>query len=308
MDNAQRSVGARLGIVALNLLLPGLGWFRLSNWRAGLLWIAILALEALMLLAVYACIPIRTYNDGLILVGVLLTIMLVNYAVPMWANWRGSLNRAPTLDWWSRWYSLIALVAVLWLLSELFVNAAHRYYKSYYAAAESMVPTILPNDRFFAEAEPSKEVRRGSIYMFASAPGPRLYRVAGLPGDRIAMSKGVLIINGQPVSRRAAGDYRYQGFDGPTTVRLIEEKLPGEAGSHFILDSGYFIEMDEMPEVVVPAGRYFVLGDNRDIAADSRVPPAMNGIGFPSVADVQGRPLFFYWSSDRSKIGRPITP
>ena len=46
-----------------------------------------------------------------------------------------------------------------------------------------------------------------------------------------------------------------------------------------------------------------MLGDNRDRAADSRVPPEMFGVGMVPMAAIIGRPIRVYWSNDRDRIG-----
>ena len=306
MEEEDRSTGARLGIAALNLLTPGFAWFRLGRWRAGLFWMALLVVEALVVIAIYATIPIRTFDRFLTLAGILVGLLLAFYVVTIWQTWRASAIRSIDVPWYGRWYSLTAMFVVGMAFSQLVSDIGHRYYKSFYATAESMAPTIARDDRFFADMQPPREIRRGDIFMFAGPTGPRVYRIVGLPGDRVSIAQGIPVINGERAVQQPAGDFPYDSPDGRMTAKLITEQLPGEVGTHHILDDGYFVEIDEMAELVVPAGRLFVLGDNRDRAADSHVPLAMKGLGLPSAADVKGRPLFFYWSDDRSKIGRQI--
>jgi len=306
MEQEDRSTGARVGIAALNFLTPGFGWFRLGRWRAGLFWIALLTLEALVVLAIYATVPIRTFDRFLALAGGLLGLLLLFYVITIWQTWKASAVRSADVPWYGRWYSLLAMSMAGMGISQLISDQAHRYYKSFYAAAESMTPTIARNDRFFAHMQPPGEIHRGDIFFFSGPAGPRIYRVVGLAGDWVSIMQGVPVINGERAMQRQLGGYSYESMDGPMTAKLIEERLPSEIKSHHILADGYFPELDEMAELRIPAGHLFVLGDNRDRAADSHVPLAMHGLGLPAITDIKGRPLFFYWSGDRLKIGRQI--
>jgi signal peptidase I len=308
MEEVRRSTAARLGIVALNLLAPGLGLVRLGHGRAGLAWLTGVTALIWMVPLLYAVGPVPTFPSYVVSRAVLLLIALACYVVTMIWTWRASGLAGEPGPWWTRWYALVGL----WLLVSLFgqgaVELANRYYKSFYGAAESMTPTIALNDRFFANMHGDQPVHRGSVLLFDHGDQVRILRVVGLPGERVAMRSGVPVINGVPAFRRFVDEVHYEGVDGPAIARRFEEKLPGEKGAHFILDREYVPMTDEMSEIRVPPGRYFVMGDSRDRAADSRVPASMSGIGLPSRADIRGRPMFFYWSTDRSKIGEPVDP
>jgi signal peptidase I len=115
----------------------------------------------------------------------------------------------------------------------------------------------------------SREVNRGDIVAFLypkDISQTFVKRVIGLPGDRIQMVNKQVIRNG----------------------RLMVEPYTQHVESR--IDS----QRDNFPELVVPPGNLFVLGDNRDNSLDSRY------WGFVPYANIVGTPLLVYWSYDAS--------
>lgn len=199
----------------------------------------------------------------------------------------------------------IAVVAVAIALMTLPFGAGARVFR---APSGSMQPAIYPGDHivvtkwtygygrysFAPFPSPFQQERflgrapeRGELAVFRPSQDPErdfIKRVIGLPGDRIQMIDGALFINGEAVEREALGDVSFAGQDGElVSAQGHRETLPGGA-SYVVLDRGES-ELDNTHAFVVPAGQYFVMGDDRDNSADSRVPsvigyvPARNFIG-----------------------------
>lgn len=167
-------------------------------------------------------------------------------------------------------------------------------YKSFYLPAESMAPTLLKGDRILAEIRPGAPLRRGDIVLFTVRGDTWIKRVAGLPGDRIAFVGGKAVINGQVVAQQPEGAEQVEGFNGRQRAVRLRERFPGEAGSHLIYDMGESMT-DDFAEQRVAPGHLFLVGDNRDSSADSRVGAALGGIEQVPVGDVTGRPLVYTW-------------
>jgi signal peptidase I len=87
-------------------------------------------------------------------------------------------------------------------------------------------------------------------------------------------------------------------------ARFIET-LPG-GRSHALFKQGANGAFDNMPELIVPQDRLFVMGDNRDNSADSRVPVAMGGVGLLPVRALVGRVDALVGSWDPAVANEPI--
>jgi signal peptidase I len=138
---------------------------------------------------------------------------------------------------------------------------------------------------------------RGDIVTCASpADGRRLVkRVVGVPGDRISMAANRLTVNGAGVGYTVVDrDVPGRLPDGrPARQVLARERLPG-AGEHPVAITPGLASPSTFAEIVVPPGRYFVMGDNRDQSLDSR------SLGFVDEAAIYGRTRHIALSLDRS--------
>jgi signal peptidase I len=170
-----------------------------------------------------------------------------------------------------------------------------------------MSPTLLTNDRILASMRGPGEIRRGDIILFRVPDGAfYIKRVAGLAGDTIAIDDGIVVLNGKPVAQHLEREENFSGWMGPHKARRLRERFPEEPGSHEIYDQGDSV-VDHFPATRIKAGHVFVLGDNRDNSADSRVERLVGGVEQLPVADIVGRALFYTWGPSR-RTGERINP
>jgi signal peptidase I len=181
---------------------------------------------------------------------------------------------------------------------------ASKYPYGYSTASMPIHVSFPETSRVFGELP-----KRGDVVVFRW-PGDRsqvwVKRVIGLPGDRIQMRDGQVWINGQPAPLKAdgIGEAEDDNGSGEPAHRYVET-LPGGV-SHTIFkihDNG---RLDNTAEVTVPPGHLFVMGDNRDNSADSRVPVSQGGVGLLSTDNLVGRVDAIVGSWDMGIRNQPV--
>ena len=161
---------------------------------------------------------------------------------------------------------------------------------------------LLPQGRLFGS-----QPQRGDVVVFRPQPEPDrdfIKRVVGMPGDRIQIINGLLHINGEPVERESLGMQPFENEHGVIEqIQTYRETLPNGV-SYITFDKGA-TELDNTRVYEVPAGNYFMMGDDRDNSADSRVPSV---VGFVPYDNLVGPAQFVVVSFDNTtSIFRPWT-
>jgi signal peptidase I len=288
--------------MALNLLAPGLGLLRAGRARLALLLLALPVVATLGSAALFAVAPLATFRWTVLYVAVLGTIVLATVIAAMRLTWRHSALRPAVRPWWSRWYSLLSATVIAVVAGNVAAAACHRSYKPFYIPAESMAPTLALHEKIIADMRFRGPARIGDLVLIDTPTGTYIKRIAALAGNRIAMRNAVPILNGRPAVQTGVGPAMFRTSTGPEPANLLVERFPGDERTHRILDLGPS-PIDDMGERIVPVGHVFVLGDNRDRSADSRVPRSQYGVEMVDLNAIVGRPLFIHWSQDRSRIG-----
>ncbi len=122
-------------------------------------------------------------------------------------------------------------------------------------------------------------------------------RVIGLPGDKIQMIDGVLQINGEAVDRERVDDFVDKDtFGSVRRVPRYRETLPNGV-TYQTLDLTTRGTWDNTGVYKVPAGHYFMMGDNRDNSTDSRV---LQSVGYVPFENFVGRAEIIFFSIDEA--------
>ncbi len=230
--------------------------------------------------------------------------------------------------------------------------------KPFYIPSISMMPNLLVGDRLVVSKFPYGWNRASVSFhllprdTWRMLPGTPDYgdiviavpknrkddlikRVVALPGDRIAVVNGQIVLNGKPVpqeveppvqlpadpklscSDREPAYHCYADFmqyrtrlpSGREVFELptLRETMPNDATYLIIKDRADFV-VDNYPEITVPDGHVFLMGDNRNHSADSRVSILADGLGGPvPLSDVGGRAEFVTFSLDGSQTWNPLS-
>jgi signal peptidase I len=188
-----------------------------------------------------------------------------------------------------------SLVPTLLIGDYLFVS------KYAYGYSKHSIPFSPP---IFSGRILSSEPKRGDIAVFKlpkDGSTDYIKRVIGLPGDRIQMIDGILNINGQAVKRQRIADYETQDPWGKVVkVPQYLETLPNGV-THVVIerdgDKGYW---DNTYVYQVPAGHFFMMGDNRDNSTDSRDEAS---VGYVPFENFVGRAEIIFFSLDEGASG-----
>jgi signal peptidase I len=181
---------------------------------------------------------------------------------------------------------------------------ASKFPYGYGAASLPMQITLPETGRVFGGTP-----KRGDVVVFRW-PGDRsqawVKRVVGLPGDRIQVRQGQLFINDRAAALKpdGIGEAEDDTGGGEAAYRYIET-LPGGV-KHAIFKMRDNGPLDNTAEVTVPPDRLFVMGDNRDNSADSRVPVREGGVGLLPMDNLVGRADAVVGSWDLGIRSQPV--
>jgi signal peptidase I len=275
----------RRPLVALfaGLLLPGLGHVYNGEPAQGA---ALLGLVAMLLpsaawLALHVPRPLLSL---VVVVGVMASLAIYVYSVKAAYRTAARLREGFSPGPWNRFsvYFVLFLFGHMLVLGPMAGYAKDHLLETFKVPSASMLPTIVPGDRFFADKRVGHpdgvKIQRGAIAVFVY-PNDRttmyVKRIIGLPGDRIEIDGTSVKVNGVEIRHEEVHDLG-------DSQHMLEDHLAfresGERGSYTVLwrKDG----KREQLSTVVPNGHVFVLGDNRDASQDSRT------FGVLPIADV----------------------
>lgn len=213
--------------------------------------------------------------------------------------------------WWLDWTAGLFPVIIIVFLLRSFL------FEPFKIPSGSMIPTLLVNDLILVnkfhygirlpvlniKVLDNHSPERGDVMVFRYPPKPSLdyiKRVVGVPGDEVAYLNKKLTINGKPLIKTALPDFfdedslryakQFQETTGDRSYRILNDDdrpafVSGADNFPFRENCNY---SSEGVVCKVPAGQYFMMGDNRDNSLDSRY------WGFVPEKNIVGK-AFFVW-------------
>ena len=154
---------------------------------------------------------------------------------------------------------------------------------------------IIPNKIF------NKYPKRGDVVVFKTPADNRtdyIKRLIGLPGDKIQLVDGLIIINGKKILKRKIPDFiDIDKFYNFSRIRQYEEDFFNKEIK--ILDKIDNGPVDNTNEYIVPKDHFFVMGDNRDNSQDSRF---LFTVGYIPEKNLIGKAQFIFFSLENSRF------
>jgi len=255
--------------VVLSVLVPGTGHLLLGQRRRG--WVLFVLFLVLM-----CCIwPLRLPRFVLVmnLIALIWLVLSLHAGFSTFLS-QNAISERKLSKLWLLAVSALALIWIKLLLTPLLLLSGFQVLEF---NSSSMQSTLVKGDQFIADKDyyRHRAVARGDLIVLRKKDFLTVKRVIALAGDTISGEKRNILLNGQPI-----------------TEPFIQHTL----------SPGSNPELDTFGPFTIPTGKYFVMGDNRDVSFDSRRPD----FGLLDAADIVGKPLYIYGFLKRGRTSRKL--
>lgn len=281
----------------LNALFPPVGYAYAGAWRMVAATVVGLMAGAVALNEWTLASPPGVYAygpDGLLVGAALAAAVFGLHAA--WLAWR-----APPRGGRPSKLALLYIAPWLVLVVANMLYSAYGPHPTYSMSSAAMEPTLKEGDIVMVHGARATcgrtDMKPGDVVVFRR-PGeaaPYMHRIVAGPGQTVAVQDGLLAIDGRPVARRALGSVALPST--PIRATEVEETLPNGA-RYRTYDLGGDGVLDRMAATTLATGSWYLMGDNRDNAADSRVKGPVPSRDICAVA------LKIVYAKDKRRVGR----
>lgn len=271
-------------------IIPGLGQIYNGQPRKGLVFLTI----DLLVPIAFGLAGILNKLNGLVILLVF-SLSFIIYRMADGFIQAKKLNNYE-LKSYNKWYVYLSFAIALCIVRTFLDLPASTGIQTFKIPTPSMNPTMQPGDRVVANLGyyDNRPIQQGDIVVFNSPQGGIwTFRVVGLPSDSIEINDGKVYVNNQLNELTATGEYVIDDHD----VVQFQEKLNlTKTIKTLRFKKVMMTDTRTFDKVRVPENEYFLMGDNRDNALDSRF------IGTIKKDDILGRVIYSYWGNTSDRI------
>ena len=273
----------------LSLLFPGLGQVYNGQLKKAIILFCLLLIYPLL----FGLTRGTTYFYGLILLFIIEIAFRLYLIIDAVMN--AKRQKEYILKPYNTWYYHLLIAILIQTILMMYNSNILLGTRTYKIPSTSNEPTLLVGDNIVADmkAYDVKEPDYGDIVVFSKPDGQNfVFRVIGRPNDKVELVDDIACINGN----LCKSTYIRETTNDGTIVDEYEEELPnGHKHLIYKFKAPFIGPKSNIKDIIVPPDCYYLLGDNRDIAADSR------NIGFVNKQRIEGRIMYCYWGTMRKK-------
>lgn len=201
------------------------------------------------------------------------------------------------LKTYNTWYYYLIIIAAIGTINWFYDYNKIIGVESYKIPTTSNEPTILVGDKVIGDlnAFNTIEPNYGDIVIFQKKDSiyPWIYRIVALPNDKLKIENNFLILNGKKCKTSFVRETKSEEL----YVNEYEEELPnGHKHKIFTFKKPFGESENTINEIIIPENSYFLIGDNRDNAMDSRY------IGTIKREEIIAKVVFGYWGKSNDRI------
>jgi signal peptidase I len=285
------SIKPRDGLIAflLSLLFPGLGQVYNGQPKKAILFFSLLLIFPL----VFGITRGTTFFYGLlslVLIEIALRIYIIIDSVK-----NAKRQKEYIIKSYNTWYYYLLVAIGMFIILKVYDISTVLGTQTFKIPTNSNNPTIQVGDLLVADmrAYNNNEPDYGDIVAFSKPDGLIYnYRVVGRPNDKLELIDNIVTINGRP----STATFIKEVIEDEIPVAEFEEELPnGHKHLIYKFKHPYDSTKTNIKDIIVPPDSYYVLGDNRDNAADSRYG------GFVKKDRIKGRIIYSFWGRAATK-------
>lgn len=271
-------------------IVPGLGQIYNGQPRKGLVFLTI----DLLFPIAFGLTGILNNLNGLVTL-VVFSLLFIVYRMT-----DGFIQAKKLIDYelksYNKWYVYLSFVIVLGIVRTFLDLPASTGIQTFKIPTPSMNPTMQPGDRVVASLNYYKHspIQQGDIVVFNSPQGGIwTFRVIGLPSDSIEIKEGKVYVNNQLNELTTTKEYI---LDDQDVIQYQEQINPTKTIKTLRYKKILMPDTQTFGKTRIPDNEYFLMGDNRDNAYDSRF------IGTIKKDDILGRVIYSYWGNTSDRI------